>query len=214
MQPIIGLMIMGEHNEAINNQCAFRHNVGGGIAMVVLQGVVIASNWCHVKNGAAPPNPPHHTLLRSLNHTLCDPFEHRQIVQLVGLVLMVVAPPIVAIHCVAGPFILWPAHNGGVLIENGCLLLERHPLKITQKTVELHITQKIMLQQAVHHQLVPGGDHKIIWIPIPGPHGLCRTHFLGLPNKEGWGASVEGVRRNLPPFWVPLEPRCARVYNA
>ena len=29
-----------------------------------------------------------------------------------------------------------------------------------------------------------------------------------------WGASLEGVRRNPPPFWVALEPRCARVYNA
>ena len=58
MRPILGLMIMGEHNEAINNQCAFRHSVGGGIAMEVLWGVVIARNFCHVKNGAAPPNPP------------------------------------------------------------------------------------------------------------------------------------------------------------
>ena len=30
MRPILGLMIMGEHNEAIDNQCAFRNDVGGG----------------------------------------------------------------------------------------------------------------------------------------------------------------------------------------
>ena len=29
-----------------------------------------------------------------------------------------------------------------------------------------------------------------------------------------WGASLEGVRSDPPPFWVPLEPQCARVYNA
>ena len=58
MRPILGLMIMPKHNEAINNQCAFRHNVGGDIAMRVLRGVVIARNFGHVKNGAAPPNPP------------------------------------------------------------------------------------------------------------------------------------------------------------
>ena len=103
MRPILGLMIMGEHNEAINNQCAVRHSVGGGIAMEVLRGVVIARNFCHVKNGAAPPNPPHHTLVRSLKHMLCDPFEDRQIVQLVGVVLVVVAAPIVAIQYAAGP---------------------------------------------------------------------------------------------------------------
>ena len=71
--------------------------------MEVLGGVVIAGNFSRVKNGAAPPNPPHHTLLRSLKRTLCDPFEDRQIMQLVGVVLVVVAAPIVAINSVAGP---------------------------------------------------------------------------------------------------------------
>ena len=28
-----------------------------------------------------------------------------------------------------------------------------------------------------------------------------------------WGAPLEGVRRTPPPFWVPLEPQCACVYN-
>ena len=71
--------------------------------MQVLRDVVTARNFCHVKNGAAPPNPLHHPLLRSLKHMLCNPFEDRQIVQLVGVVLVVVAAPIVAIHCAAGP---------------------------------------------------------------------------------------------------------------
>ena len=33
-----------------------------------------------VNNGAAPPDPPHHTLLRSLKHMICDPLNYRQIV--------------------------------------------------------------------------------------------------------------------------------------
>ena len=66
-------------------------------------GVVIAPNFGIVGDGAAPPNPPHHTLLRSLKHTICDPFEDWQIVELVGVVLVVVGTPIVAIHCAAGP---------------------------------------------------------------------------------------------------------------
>ena len=61
------------------------------------------------------------------------------------IVLVVVGTPIVAIQCAAGPRILGPAHNGGVLIENGCLLCERHPIQIIQKTLQLHITQKIVL---------------------------------------------------------------------
>ena len=151
MRPILSLMIMGEHNKAIDNQCALGHSVGGGIAMEVMGSVVIARNFGHVKNGAARPNPPHHTLLRSLKHTMCDPFEDWQIVELVGVVLVVVGTPIVAIHCAAGPSILGPAHNGGVLIENGCLLRERHPIQIFQKTVQLHRTQKIVHDQEVHH---------------------------------------------------------------
>ena len=90
--------------------------------MEVLGCVVIARNFRHVHDGAAPPNPPHHSLLRSLNDTMCHPFEDWQIVELVGVVLVVVGTPIVAIHCAAGPSILGPAHNRGVLIENGCLL--------------------------------------------------------------------------------------------
>ena len=59
MRPILGLMIMRKHNEAIDNQCAFRHNVGGGIAMEVLRGVVIARNFGHVKNMVQlHPTPP------------------------------------------------------------------------------------------------------------------------------------------------------------
>ena len=77
MRPILGLMIMRKHNLTIHNQCAFGHSVRGGIAMEVRQGVVIAQNFGNVKNAAAPPNPPNHTLLRSLKHTMCDPFEDR-----------------------------------------------------------------------------------------------------------------------------------------
>ena len=50
-----------------------------------------------------PTPPPHHTLLSSLKHTICDPFEDWQIVELVGVVLVVVGTPIAAIHCAAGP---------------------------------------------------------------------------------------------------------------
>ena len=40
---------------------------------------------------------------------------------------------------------------------------------------------------------------------------MACTHVLTF--ECVWGALLEGVRRN-PPLWVPLEPRCARVYNA
>ena len=42
------------------------------------------------------------------------------------------------------------------------------------------------------------------------------TDFLLLRRVNLWGALPEGVRRTPPPpaFWGPLEPRCARVYNA
>ena len=80
--------------------------------MEVLWGMVIARYLCHVKNGAAPPNPPHHTLLRSLKGTICDPFEERQIVELVEVVLVVVAATIVAVGCAADPSISGPARNG------------------------------------------------------------------------------------------------------
>ena len=122
MRPMLGLMIMGEHKEAMDNQCAFRNGVGGGIAMEVLGAVVVARNFGRGKDGAAPPNPYHHTLLRGLKHKLCEPFEDWQIVELVRVVLVVVGIPIVAIHCAAGPRILGLADNGGILIENGCLL--------------------------------------------------------------------------------------------
>ena len=81
--------------------------------MQVLCGVVIARNFYHMENGATAPNPRHHTLLRSLKHTICDPFDDRQIVELVEVVLVVVAAPIVAVDCAAGPSILGPAHNAG-----------------------------------------------------------------------------------------------------
>ena len=103
MRPMLGLMIMRKHNLTIHNQCAFWHNVRGGIVMEVRRGVVIARNFGNVKNAAAPPKPPDHTLLRSLKHTMCDPFEDRQIVELVGVVLVVVAARIVAVDCASGP---------------------------------------------------------------------------------------------------------------
>ena len=68
---------------------------------------------------------------------------------------MVVGAPIVAIQCATGPRILGPADNGGVLIENGCFLWERHPIQIFQKTLQLNVTQKIVLQEVVDHQLSP-----------------------------------------------------------
>ena len=70
MRPILGLMIMGEHNEAINNQCAFRHSLGGGIAMEVLGCVVIARKFCHVKSGASTQPPPPHSSSQSQAHAL------------------------------------------------------------------------------------------------------------------------------------------------
>ena len=97
MRPILCLMIMRRHNQTIHNQCAFGHSVTGKIAMKVLWGVVIAQNFCHIENGAAPPNSCHHTLLRSHKHTMCDPFDDRQMVVLVGAVLVVAAAPIVAV---------------------------------------------------------------------------------------------------------------------
>ena len=90
--------------------------------MEVLGGVVIGRNVGHIKDGAAPSDTPHHSLLRCLRHMICNPFEDWQIMELVGVVLVVVGTPLVAVQCVVGPKILGPAHNGGVLIENGCLL--------------------------------------------------------------------------------------------
>ena len=90
--------------------------------MEVLPGVVKEGNFRHAENSAAPSKPPYGALLRSVKHTICDPFEGRQIVVLVGVVFVVVAVPIVAVHCAAGLSSLGPAHNWGVLIENGCLL--------------------------------------------------------------------------------------------
>ena len=71
---------------------------GGASAETLLRhtplwGVVIAQNFRHVEKGAAPANPPYHTLLRSLKHTICDRFEDWQIVELVGVVLVVVVAP-------------------------------------------------------------------------------------------------------------------------
>ena len=85
--------------------------------MEVLGGVVIARNFGHVKDGAAPSATPHHNLLRRLQHTICQPFEDWQIMELVGVVLVLVGTPIVAIQCAAGPRILGPADNWGVLIK-------------------------------------------------------------------------------------------------
>ena len=53
--------------------------------MEVLGGVVIARNFGHVKDGAAPSDPLHHSLLRGLKHTICHPFEYWQIMELVGI---------------------------------------------------------------------------------------------------------------------------------
>ena len=63
MRPIFGLMIMGKHNQTIDNQCPVRHIINRGIEMEVLWGVVIARNFCDVKNGAAACNPPPPTTL-------------------------------------------------------------------------------------------------------------------------------------------------------
>ena len=52
--------------------------------MQVLRGVVIARDFGHVQHRAAPPNPPP-PLLRCVEDTICDPFEDRQIVQLMGI---------------------------------------------------------------------------------------------------------------------------------
>ena len=65
------------------------------------------------------PNPPHHTLLRSLNHTICDPFEDWQIVELVGVVLVGVGTPIVAIHCAAVPKSWGLPTMGGLSLKMG-----------------------------------------------------------------------------------------------
>ena len=75
----------------------------------------------------------------------------------------------------------------GVLVENGCLLCERHPIQIIQKTLQLHITQKIMPQEVVDHQPSPHSEHKVIGVPIyiRGPQGLGGNHLLRLPNKGG-----------------------------
>ena len=96
-------MIMRKHNEAIHNQCAIGHNVSEGIGMEALWGVhstksLPCQEW-YSSTQPPPPPPPH----SSSQYTLCDPLEDRQIVELVGFVLVVVAAPIVAVGCAAGP---------------------------------------------------------------------------------------------------------------
>ena len=54
-------MIMRKHNQTINIQRAIGHDVGargGGIAVQVLRGVVLARDFSHVQRRGTPPNPP------------------------------------------------------------------------------------------------------------------------------------------------------------
>ena len=111
MRPILVFMIMRKHNQTINNQCAVGHSVRQGIAIEVLRGVLKGGNFRHVKNGAAAPNTPYDTL-HSLKHTIYDPSEDRQIVELVGVVLVVVAAAFgvchVSMHLVHAKWTLGP----------------------------------------------------------------------------------------------------------
>ena len=58
-------------------------------------------------------------------------------------------------------------------------------MQIIQKTLQQHITQKIVLQEVVDHQPSPHSEHKVIGVPIKGPQGLGSNHLLRLPNKGG-----------------------------
>ena len=93
MRPILGIIIMHRHNEAINKQFAFRHSQGGGIAMEVLGGVVIARNFGHVKNGAAPPNPPTTLFFAVSNTRSATLFTTGRTWSLWGLCLWWLGPP-------------------------------------------------------------------------------------------------------------------------
>ena len=58
-------------------------------------------------------------------------------------------------------------------------------MQIIQKTLQLHITQKIVLHEVVDQQPSPHSEHKVIGVPIKGPVGLGGNHLLRLPNKGG-----------------------------
>ena len=69
-------------------------------------------------------------------------------------------------------------------------------MQIIQKTLQLHITQKIVLQEVVDHQPSPHSEHKVIGVPIKGPQGLGGNHLLRLPNK---GGCCPKRKKNHPP---------------
>ena len=56
--------------------------------------MVIAQNLGHVKDGAAPSDTPHNSVPCHLQRMICHPFEDSQIVELVGVVLVVVGTPL------------------------------------------------------------------------------------------------------------------------
>ena len=95
-------MIMCKQNQKLTINVP-SGTVKGGIAMEVLRGVVIAPKFWPCREWGNSKQPPLLHSSRSLKHTICDPFEDRQIVDLVGVVPLVVAAPIVAVDYAAGP---------------------------------------------------------------------------------------------------------------
>ena len=129
-------MIMREHNQTINNQSEFGHGVGGGIALEVLWYMIIRRDPCHIEHSTTSTQSTQHTFLGCPQNPVGHSFHNRQLVQLVGVLLVVVTPTIVPMNSTASPYILAPTG------KNGRLLANRHRGEAIHQTVQLHLTTK------------------------------------------------------------------------
>ena len=80
------------------------------------------------------------------------------------------------------------------------------------------VKEQISLGSAGRSSAARGG---VVVLPLtsgpPVPYNLHECYLyicIYVYMYIQWGAPLEGVRELPPPFWVPLEPRCAFVYNA
>ena len=102
MGAILNIRIMRNHNQTNNNQSA-SDTLQGGIAKQLLGHVIVQRDLGHIQHRATPTQTTHHPFLGYLQDTIYNPFQERQIMQLVGVMLVPVATPIVAINSPAGP---------------------------------------------------------------------------------------------------------------
>ena len=78
-------------------------------------------------------------------------------------------------------------------MDNRHLVCEGHPLKFFGRTLELHLTEKIMLEQVVHHQPRLGGDYNIR--SIQGPMGSAITTSSASPIRGGVAPKGKRITR-------------------